>query len=201
MAAARLSWLARNGRSPGEESLGAAVAAQAIEAQPSFGQIKPSEAARLAVRQLFPRRRRGEYHRRKRPASLGAEMETPACSWAATGCRDPAAQASRQSGGARLATPRVVKALQRAHSGPAWRSDRQAGICSLQRRQVHVSLVCDGGKRCGVRPAARPGSVPGGGESHMRVKAVAATMVAPAIAIVSRHAAAGTTNCASPRAA
>ena len=32
---------ARNGRSPGEESLTAAVAAQAIEAQPSFGQIKP----------------------------------------------------------------------------------------------------------------------------------------------------------------
>src|SRR5262245_25420472 len=43
---------ARNGRSPGEESITAAVAAEAIEAQPSFGQIKPSEAAWLApVRQ------------------------------------------------------------------------------------------------------------------------------------------------------
>jgi len=41
MAEARLSWLARNGRSPGEESLTAAIAAQAIEAQPAFGQIKP----------------------------------------------------------------------------------------------------------------------------------------------------------------
>src|SRR5262245_2947937 len=41
MAAERLSCLARNGQSPGEESLTAAVAAQAIEAQPSFGQIKP----------------------------------------------------------------------------------------------------------------------------------------------------------------
>jgi hypothetical protein len=48
MAAERLSCLARNGRSPGEESLTAAVAAQAIEAEPSFGQIKPSEAAWLA---------------------------------------------------------------------------------------------------------------------------------------------------------
>ncbi len=37
----RLSCLARNGRSPGEESLTAAVAVQAIEAQPAFGQIKP----------------------------------------------------------------------------------------------------------------------------------------------------------------
>src|SRR6516164_10828108 len=52
MAAVRLSCLARNGRSPGEESLTAAVAAQAIEAQTSFGQIKPSEARWLAsVRQ------------------------------------------------------------------------------------------------------------------------------------------------------
>ena len=44
--------LARGVASPGEESLAAAIAAQAIEAQPSFGQIKPSEARWLApVRQ------------------------------------------------------------------------------------------------------------------------------------------------------
>jgi hypothetical protein len=48
MAAARLSCLARNGRSPGEESLAAAIAAQAIEAQASFGHIEPSEAAWFA---------------------------------------------------------------------------------------------------------------------------------------------------------
>ena len=51
---------ARNGRSPGEESLTAAAAAQAIEAQPSFGQIKPSEAAWFA-RPTALRRRRGGY--------------------------------------------------------------------------------------------------------------------------------------------
>src|SRR5205807_6232087 len=44
MAAVRLSCLARNGRSPGEESLTDAVAAQAIEAQPSSGQISQREA-------------------------------------------------------------------------------------------------------------------------------------------------------------
>jgi hypothetical protein len=60
MAAERLSCLARNGRSPGEESLTAVVAAQAIEAQPSFGQIKPSEAAWLAGPTAL-RRRRGGY--------------------------------------------------------------------------------------------------------------------------------------------
>jgi hypothetical protein len=35
--------LSRGVASPGEESLTAAVAAQAIEAQPSFGQIQPIE--------------------------------------------------------------------------------------------------------------------------------------------------------------
>ena len=60
MAAERLSCLARNGRSPGEESLTGAVAAQAIEAQPSFGQIKPSEATWFA-RSDSTRRRRGGY--------------------------------------------------------------------------------------------------------------------------------------------
>ncbi len=44
MAAERLSCLARNGRSPGEESRTDAVAAQAIEAQPSSGQISQGEA-------------------------------------------------------------------------------------------------------------------------------------------------------------
>src|SRR6478752_10768795 len=48
MAAVRLSCLARNGRSPGEESLTAAVAVQAIEAQPAFGQIKPMRGQVLA---------------------------------------------------------------------------------------------------------------------------------------------------------
>ena len=39
----RLSCLARNGRSPGEESRFDGVAAQTIEAQPVFGQIEPSQ--------------------------------------------------------------------------------------------------------------------------------------------------------------
>ena len=38
-----LSCLARNGRSPGEESRFDGVAAQTIEAQPVFGQIEPSQ--------------------------------------------------------------------------------------------------------------------------------------------------------------
>src|SRR5262249_62294071 len=78
MAGFRLSWLARNGRSPGEESLKPAIAAQAIEAEPTFGQLKPSEAARVAVQQPSLRRRRGGYLPHKRPAWWGVEKETPA---------------------------------------------------------------------------------------------------------------------------
>jgi hypothetical protein len=48
----RLSCLARNGRSPGEESLTAAIAVQAIEAQPAFGQIKPMRGWVLACAEL-----------------------------------------------------------------------------------------------------------------------------------------------------
>ena len=48
MAAVRLSCVARNGRSPGEESLTAAIVVQAIEAQPAFGQIKPMRGQVLA---------------------------------------------------------------------------------------------------------------------------------------------------------
>ena len=55
MAAGELSCLARNGRSPGEESFTGAVAAQAIEAQPVFGQIKPGEAVWLACDEQHPR--------------------------------------------------------------------------------------------------------------------------------------------------
>jgi hypothetical protein len=45
----RLSWPARGmGFSPGEESLAAAIAVQAIEAQPAFGQIKPMRGQVLA---------------------------------------------------------------------------------------------------------------------------------------------------------
>uniref|UniRef100_E6VQ90 Uncharacterized protein n=1 Tax=Rhodopseudomonas palustris (strain DX-1) TaxID=652103 RepID=E6VQ90_RHOPX len=58
MAAGRLSCLARNGRAgpprlsrggrPGEESLTSAIAVQAIEASPAFGQIKPERGEVLA---------------------------------------------------------------------------------------------------------------------------------------------------------
>jgi hypothetical protein len=55
----------RNGQSPGEESRPAAVAAQAIEAQPSFGQIKPAEAAWSRARQQSKEKGGGDHGRYK----------------------------------------------------------------------------------------------------------------------------------------
>jgi hypothetical protein len=64
----RLSCLARNGRSPGEESLTAAIAVQAIEAQPAFGQIKPMRGQVLAC---------AEQHLGDVPASDWLTQEAP----------------------------------------------------------------------------------------------------------------------------
>jgi energy-coupling factor transporter ATP-binding protein EcfA2 len=50
MMAERVCCCARNGRSPGEESRGDGVAAQAIEAQPIFGHIKPMRGRVFARR-------------------------------------------------------------------------------------------------------------------------------------------------------
>src|SRR6516162_1264662 len=59
----RLSWLARNGRSPGEESRCDGVAAQTIEAQPVRGQIEPSQR---------PGASRAEPQVREKMAGLGS---------------------------------------------------------------------------------------------------------------------------------
>lgn len=57
MATGRLSCFARNGRSPGEESRTGAVAARAIEAQPSSGQISQREAGGRAPNSILGRSR------------------------------------------------------------------------------------------------------------------------------------------------
>jgi len=70
MLSTRLSCLARNGRSPGEESRIDSVAAQTIEAQPVFGQIEPSKR---------PRASRAEPQVREKMAGFGSvrqEVET-----------------------------------------------------------------------------------------------------------------------------
>jgi hypothetical protein len=73
----RLSCLARNGRSPGEESRCDSVAAQTIEAQPVFGQIEPSQ--RPGASRAEPKVREkvlALVRLGKRSARFGVEKET-----------------------------------------------------------------------------------------------------------------------------
>jgi hypothetical protein len=67
--------LSRGVASPGEESLTAAIAVQAIEAQPAFGQIEPMRGQVLAGAEQHFERRRVSYrsaHARS-PASMAKE--------------------------------------------------------------------------------------------------------------------------------
>jgi hypothetical protein len=68
------------GFSPGEESRPDGVAAQAIEAQPVFGQIRPSRGQVLACAEQHPREKtwRMSVIRHKMSDSSGMEKETVA---------------------------------------------------------------------------------------------------------------------------
>jgi hypothetical protein len=78
MPSQRLSCLARNGRSPGEESRCDGVAAQTIEAQPVFGQIEPSQrpSASRAETQPWEKSWLISVLPYKRLERLGVEKET-----------------------------------------------------------------------------------------------------------------------------
>ena len=76
----RLSCRARNGRSPGEESLTAAIAVQAIEAQPAFGQIKPMRGWVLAcTEQHFGDVPASDRFTQEAPVFAAKEKENLAC--------------------------------------------------------------------------------------------------------------------------
>jgi len=78
MTPVRLCCLARNGRSPGEESRSGAVAAQAIEAQPPFGQIEPERGRVARATEQHPREKtwRTSDVLHKRRSVAGEEKET-----------------------------------------------------------------------------------------------------------------------------
>jgi hypothetical protein len=79
MAGLRLSWLARNGLSPGEESLSRAIAAEAIEAEPSFGQINPSRRHASRFDGLEDETWQISSHPDKRRGASSEEKDTLAC--------------------------------------------------------------------------------------------------------------------------
>ena len=204
MAAERLSCLARNGRSPGEESLATAIAAQAIEAQPSFGQIEPSGAAWFARSDSYSRRTRGGYrairtrgrvHRAKKKKPLRRDGRLSCC-------RPNGRQRARIMvgiGSTEVAAWLAVKGCTKARRIRIQRPD------SLQITRDNVWRRNPPGPRRqrGERPHAsgnaRPASF--GADKVMRAHAIVATIIAPAIAMTSRQPSMGTTTSASPCAA
>ena len=204
MAAERLSCLARNGRSPGEESLATAIAAQAIEAQPSFGQIEPSGAAWFARSDSYSRRTRGGYrairtrgrvHRAKKKKPLRRDGRLSCC-------RPNGRQRARIMvgiGSTEVAAWLAVKGCTKARRIRIQRPD------SLQVTRSKVWRRNPPGPRRqrGERPHAGGNAQPVsfGADKVMRAQAIVATMIAPAIAMTSRQPSMGTTTCASPCAA
>ena len=192
MAAAGLSWLPRGmGFSPGEESRAAAVAAQAIEAQPSFGQIKPLRG-RVAAR---------------RTARTGEDL-------AGVGCRAQEARRSRCEVGRRgahigqaatcpnhgICDASVHRSCRPVRLGPTSRSrasavplPRQSAVLVTPDLQPIVGEADD--HPCLVAPAnrwvaglpsmRRPSS--GGMNSAIRAQAVPPTATAPISAKVTRQ--------------
>ena len=129
MAALRLSCLARNGRSPGEESLSAAIAAQAIEAQPSSGQISQGEAVVA-----------------RRTASSGEDVADP----------EGPAQGSRHSR-RRERGPSVGKGRHHTGGQPVQRQHPQpSGLRWPRRDRGRLVAAVEGGSRLSLPQARRP---------------------------------------------
>ena len=189
----RLSCLARNGRSPGEESLTAAIAAQAIEAQPAFGQIKPMRGQVLAC---------AEQHFGDVPASDRPTQEAPRSRrskekpWRAE--RVAHLSPRRQNANAGAATHRIVVGRRDcpAQSKCEWHRDIAVMLTDWlfaldPNRETtdpwsHLPLVT-----APIGDWAGPGATlpPGAGSVRidMRAQAVHPTVMAPKMANTSRH--------------
>jgi hypothetical protein len=104
--------LSRGVASPGEESFTAAIAVQAIEAQPAFGQIEPMRGQVLAGAEQHFERRRARYRsaHTRGPAFPAKEKET----WRAEGrpIVDEQTEASALASGHGVAVCRRVQPLQ-----------------------------------------------------------------------------------------
>jgi hypothetical protein len=205
MAAERLSCLARNGRSPGEESLATAIAAQAIEAQPSFGQIEPSGAAWFARSDSYPRRTRGGYrairtrgrvHRAKKKKPLRRDGRFSCC-------RPNGRQRARIMVGIGSTEVAGWLAAKRCNKRTGSGLDDRKHVQANSRREACRRNLSGRRRQRGERPHAsgnaRPASF--GADKVMRAHAIVATMIAPAIAMTSRQPSMGTRRWASPCAA
>jgi hypothetical protein len=200
----RLSCLARNGRSPGEESLSDAVAAQAIEAQPSSGQISQREAVgprRTAssgedVADLEgPAQESRHARRRERGRSVGKGRHPIRRQPVQRQCPQPSRLRRRRDRGG------LVEAVERGQG---------LSLPQARRPELHRAIFADLSddedgenhhprRSCDRKPTAEcavpstgPCPADGGINSAMRAKAVRPTATAPAAAKTCCQSPAGT---------
>ena len=204
MAAERLSWLARNGRSPGEENLTAAIAARRSRLAvlwPDHAIKRPrgSRAGQLVKEKTW------QTGPCKRPSSPGEGTETPAYRKAARPSRDQAQRSLCGHWGLSAADSGAGQS--KRLGGPRCsRSDLTIGIRRSPNRRhdearPQLSLAAGAAGNSDRAPAASPRPVSGGTASARRAQAVAPTATAPMSAKACCHSSAGTPICARPRAA
>lgn len=180
---------------------------QATEAQPSFGQIKPSEAVLLVGPAAPPRRRPGGYRATatRGRAHWANEKKSPrADRWQHAYLNQTNDNAhSHRVYVVRAGDAAMIKAIE-GGDDPSCVAIGQSGSEDHRHNmngEAHASLVRDPDTGDDVRLAASPCPPSGAGENAMRIHAVAATTAAPPNAMASRQPSAGTAICASPRAA
>jgi hypothetical protein len=201
---AAVDFLASRGmaKGQGKKVAPSAVAAQAIEAQPSFGQIRPLRGRVVRVpNSILGRRRgrrrisctRGPAFQAKKRKPWRTERTLPGSDQAV---QMPALPRERLSVGLEaLASPIAA----RTAASPATRTSAQRTDSQPidDEAQAHPSLVAPA-SGSDARPSATPPSTCGGTNSDMRAQAVPPTRTAPTTAKASRQASDGTPICASP---
>ena len=187
-----------------------AVASQAIEAQPSFGQIKPWRGRVVRTPNSILGRRRGGHRTSctRAPVFQANEKETPGfrkdtvTTWQSV--RDGAAAAD----GTCLCRPRCARQPERSKEGPGvpghaderHSPHRNPTSSTMRTAQPHPSRVAPANGNDAGPPAPRR-STYGGTNSDIRAQAVPPTRTAPTIAKASRQPSDGTPIWASPNVA
>ena len=185
-----------------------AVAAQAIEAQPSFGQIKPWRGRVVrAPNSILGRRRGGHRTSRTRGPAFQAEKRKP---WRSerTESRPGNPCGRRRRRWKCLSRPGGAGQPERSNEGPGvpghadepQSPHRNSDLFDDEDGAAHPSLVAPANGNDAGPPAPRR-STCGGTNSDMRAQAVPPTRTAPTIAKASRQPSDGTPIWASPNVA
>ena len=191
------------GKAQGKKVDPSAVAAEAIEAQPSFGQIKPSEATWFA-RSDSTRRRRGGYRMTRTRGQARQAKEKKHLRTDGRHCMSgPRPHNAPHGGSCRICWrrhPGPIEPLQRPRSGHALGiRDRSSRPVEIANRGSSALPATSADQAMSRRRQCLSGT--GRAESAMRAQAVAATTIAPVTATACRQPSADMPMCARPSAA